>query len=157
MAASLNRVFLMGNVTRDPEVRYTPKGTAVCTLGVAVNEYYTTQTGEQKEETVFVDVDLWGRQAETAGQYLAKGRPVFIEGRLRLDQWDDKETGQKRSRLKVVCTRMQLIGGPRTPAEVKDAPPSEEQAGSAGARVRRTPPPVPVEEPPPVEDDNVPF
>lgn len=157
MGASLNRVFLMGNVTRDPEVRYTPKGTAVCTLGVAVNEYYTTQSGEQKEETVFVDVDLWGRQAETAGQYLAKGRPVFIEGRLRLDQWDDKETGQKRSRLKVVCTRMQLIGGPRTPSEVKDTPPTEDQTGSAPTRARRGPPPAPPEEAPPVDDDNVPF
>lgn len=157
MAASLNRVFLMGNVTRDPEVRYTPKGTAVCTLGVAVNEYFTSQTGEQKEETVFVDVDLWGRQAETAGQYLAKGRPVFIEGRLRLDQWDDKETGQKRSRLKVVCLRMQLIGPPRAGAEVKEAPPVEEGSGTAGPRGRRpaTPPP-PVEEPPP-DEDNVPF
>ena len=83
--ASYNKVLLLGNLTRDPEVRYTPKGTAVCTLGLAVNETYTTQTGEQKEEVVFVDIDVWGRQAETAGQYLSKGRPVFVEGRLRLD------------------------------------------------------------------------
>src|ERR1043166_7831007 len=103
--ANFNKVLLMGNLTRDPEVRYTPKGTAVATIGVAVNETYTTQSGEQKEEVVYVDVEVWGRTAENCGQYLSKGRPVFVEGRLRLDQWDDKESGQKRSKLKVVGLR----------------------------------------------------
>ena len=100
--ANLNRVLLIGNLTRDPEVRYTPKGTAVAEIGLAVNRIYSGEDGEKKEETTFVDVTLWARQAEIAGQYLKKGRPVFIEGRLQLDTWDDKQTGQKRSRLRVV-------------------------------------------------------
>src|ERR1700746_1728517 len=108
--ANLNRVLLIGNLTRDPEVRYTPKGTAVADLGLAVNRVYSGEDGEKKEETTFVDVTLWARQAEIAGQYLKKGRPVFIEGRLQLDTWDDKQTGQKRSRLRVVCENMQLLG-----------------------------------------------
>src|SRR5262244_3855986 len=108
--ANLNKVLLLGNVTRDPEVRYTPKGSAVCDLGVAVNRAYTTDSGEKREEVTFVDVTLWGRTAEVASEYLKKGRPVFIEGRLQLDSWDDKQTGQKRSRLRVVAENMQLLG-----------------------------------------------
>jgi single stranded DNA-binding protein (ssb) len=96
--ANLNKVLLLGNVTRDPEVRYTPKGSAVCDLGVAVNRAYTTDSGEKREEVTFVDVTLWGRTAEVASEYLKKGRPVFIEGRLQMDTWDDKQTGQKRTR-----------------------------------------------------------
>lgn len=109
--ANVNKVMLLGNITRDLEVRYTPKGIAVCELGLAVNRKRAGENGERIEEVTYVDVVLWGRQAELAGQYLAKGRPVFIEGRLQLDQWDDKETGQKRSRLKVVGENMQFIGG----------------------------------------------
>jgi single-strand DNA-binding protein len=108
--ANLNRVLLIGNLTRDPEVRYTPKGTAVTEIGLAVNRIYSGEDGEKKEETTFVDVTLWARQAEIAGQYLRKGRPVFIEGRLQLDTWDDKQTGQKRSRLRVVAENLQLLG-----------------------------------------------
>jgi single-strand DNA-binding protein len=108
--ANLNRVLLIGNLTRDPEVRYTPKGTAVTEIGIAVNRIYSGEDGEKKEETTFVDVTLWARQAEIAGQYLRKGRPVFIEGRLQLDTWDDKQTGQKRSRLRVVAENLQLLG-----------------------------------------------
>ena len=109
--ANLNKVLLLGNVTRDPEVRYTPKGSAVCDLGVAVNRAYTTDSGEKREEVTFVDVTLWGRTAEVASEYLKKGRPVFIEGRLQMDSWDDKQTGQKRTRLRVVAENMQLLGG----------------------------------------------
>lgn len=109
--ASFNRVMIMGNLTRDPEVRYTPKGTAVTDIGLAVNRYFSGDGGERQEETTFVDVTLWGRTAEVAGQYLQKGRPVFIEGRLQMDTWQDKATGQNRSRLKVVGESMQLIGG----------------------------------------------
>jgi single-strand DNA-binding protein len=109
--ANLNKVLLLGNVTRDPEVRYTPKGSAVCDLGVAVNRTYTTDSGEKREEVTFVDVTLWGRTAEVASEYLKKGRPVFIEGRLQMDTWDDKQTGQKRTRLRVVADNMQLLGG----------------------------------------------
>jgi len=108
--ANLNRVLLIGNLTRDPEVRYTPKGTAVAEIGLAVNRVYSGEDGERKEETTFVDVTLWARQAEVAGQYLKKGRPVFIEGRLQFDSWEDKQTGQKRSRLRVVGENLQLLG-----------------------------------------------
>lgn len=111
--ASFNKVLLLGNLTRDPEVRYTPKGSAVCDLGIAVNRVYTTDSGEKREEATFVDVTLWGRTAEIAGEYLKKGRPVFIEGRLQLDSWDDKQTGQKRSKLKVIGESMQLLSGGR--------------------------------------------
>lgn len=110
--ASFNRVVLMGNLTRDPEVRYTTGGTAVTDVSLAINRYRTDKaTNQRMEETTFVDVTLWGRTAEIAGEYLGKGRPVLIEGRLQQDQWEDKETGQKRSKLKVVGESMQLLGG----------------------------------------------
>ncbi len=99
---NLNKVMIMGNLTRDPEVKYTPKGTAVADLALAINRVYSTDAGEKREETTYVDVELWGRQAEIAGEYLRKGRPVYIEGRLKLDTWDDKQTGQKRSKMRVV-------------------------------------------------------
>src|SRR3954462_4118635 len=108
--ASFNKVILLGNLTRDPEVRYTPKGSAVCDLGIAVNRSYTLDNGEKREEVTFVDVTLWARLAEIAGEYLKKGRPVFIEGRLQLDTWDDKQSGQKRSKLRVIGETMQLLG-----------------------------------------------
>lgn len=109
--ASINKVILIGNCTRDPEVRHTPKGTAVADIGLALNRNFTAESGEKREETTFVDVTLWGRTAEIAGQYLKKGRPVYIEGRLQMDTWDDKTSGQKRSKLKVVGENMQLLGG----------------------------------------------
>ena len=106
---NLNRVFLLGRLTRDPELRSLPKGGQVADLGLAINRVYSTEGGEKKEETTFVDVTLWGRQAEIAGQYLTKGRAVFIEGRLHLDAWDDRQTGQKRTRLKVICESLQFL------------------------------------------------
>src|SRR5207247_9938448 len=109
--ASFNKVILLGNLTRDAEVRYTPKGSAVCDLGIAVNRVYTTDSGERREDVTYVDVVLWARLAEIAGEYLKKGRPVFIEGRLQMDTWDDKQTGQKRTKLRVVGESMQLLGG----------------------------------------------
>ena len=108
--ASLNKVMLIGNVTRDPEVKYTPKGSAVADLGLAINRNYTNQTGEKVEEVTYVDVELWGRLAEIAGEYAKKGRSIFIEGRLRIDSWEDKQSGQKRNRLKVVGEGLQLLG-----------------------------------------------
>ena len=109
--ASFNKVILMGNLTRDPEVRYTTGGTAVTDIGLAVNRFWMDKnSNERKEETTFIDVTLWGRTAEIAGEYLSKGRPCLIEGRLQLDQWDDRETGQKRSKLKVVGDTLQLLG-----------------------------------------------
>ena len=109
MAASLNKVLLMGNLTRDPEVKYTPKGTAVCDLGLAINDSYKAQDGTIKETVTYVDVEVWGRTAENCKQYLSKGRPVFIEGQLRLDQWEQE--GQKRSKMKVRADRVQFLGG----------------------------------------------
>src|SRR5436190_6487693 len=108
--ASFNKVILMGNLTRDPELRYTPKGMAIAKIGIAVNRRWTTETGEQKEEVTFVDIDAFGKQAETIGQYMRKGGAILIEGRLRLDQWDDRQTGQKRQRLGVVCENFRFVG-----------------------------------------------
>ena len=108
--ANLNKVMLIGNLTRDIELKYTPKGSAIAELGLAINRKYKTDSGEMKEETTFVDVTLWGRQAEIAKEYLSKGKPVYIEGRLQLDSWDDKATGQKRSKLRVTGEAMQLLG-----------------------------------------------
>lgn len=104
-----NKVILMGNLTRDPEVRYTSGGTAIAKLGMAINRTWNNKEGQKQEETTFVDVDAFGRQAEVIGQYLKKGRPVMIEGRLKLDQWDDKQTGAKRSKLGVVLEGFQFL------------------------------------------------
>jgi single-strand DNA-binding protein len=111
--ASYNKVMLIGNLTRDPEVRFTPKGSAVCDIGLAVNRVYSSESGEKVEEVTFVDVVLWSKLAELAGKYLHKGRPVFIEGRLQMDSWEDKQTGQKRTRLRVVGESMQFLGSPQ--------------------------------------------
>jgi single-strand DNA-binding protein len=151
--ASFNKVILLGNLTRDPEVRYTPKGSAVCDLGVAVNRQYTLDSGEKREEVTYVDVVLWSRLAEIAGEYLKKGRPIFIEGRLQLDTWDDKQSGQKRSKLRVIGETMQLLGG---------RPPGA-GGGTEGGEEARQPPPAGKATPPPKaanaepDDDEIPF
>lgn len=129
---SLNKVLLIGNLTRDPEIRYTSGGAAICGFGLAVNRKYVTAKGEDRDETCFVDIDVWGKQAESCNSYLKKGAPAFVEGRLRLDQWDDRETGKKRSRLLVTAERVQFLSsGPSRDAQVDDmtgqyrsAPPS---------------------------------
>lgn len=110
--ASFNRVILLGNLTRDIELRYLQNGMAVTDIGLAVNDRRKNATGEWIEEVTFVDVTVWGRTAEVMSEYLTKGSPVFIEGRLKLDSWEGQD-GQKRSKLKVICERMQLIGAPR--------------------------------------------
>jgi len=149
--ASFNKVILLGNLTRDPEVRYTPKGTAVTELGMAVNRVYTAENGEKREETTFVDVTLWGRTAEIAGEYLKKGRPVFIEGRLQLDTWDDKQSGQKRSKLKVVGEGLQLLGG--RPGGGGGGGGDDE----GGSRSSRPAPPPKAAAPSEPDDDEIPF
>lgn len=149
--ASFNKVILLGNLTRDPEVRYTPKGTAVTELGMAMNRVYTAENGEKREETTFVDVTLWGRTAEIAGEYLKKGRPLFVEGRLQLDTWDDKQSGQKRSKLKVVGEGIQLIGG--RPTGGGGGSGGEETEASGALRPNRSAPP----KSPSPEDDEIPF
>lgn len=108
--ANVNKVILIGNVTRDPEVKFTPKGSAVTDISLAINRNYTLDNGEKREETTYVDIELWGRLAEIAGEYAKKGRPIYIEGRLRMDSWEDKTSGQKRSRMKVVGENLQLLG-----------------------------------------------
>jgi single-strand DNA-binding protein len=107
--SSLNKVMLMGNLTRDVELRYTPKGSAVADIGMAINRVWTNDQGQRQEDTTYVDVTLWGRSAEIAQQYLSKGSGVMIEGRLHLDTWDDKTSGQKRSKLKVVGEALHLL------------------------------------------------
>ena len=136
--ASFNKVILAGNLTRDPELRYTPKGTAVTEIGLAVNRTWKDESGAAKEEVTFVDVAAYGRQAEVIAQYLKKGRPLLVEGRLKLDTWDDKQSGQKRSKLRVVLEGFQFLdsgnrgeGGeapvsrPRPAASTPSAAPSD--------------------------------
>jgi len=110
--SSLNKVFLMGNLTRDPELRQLPSGVCVCKMGLAVNRRYTTRDGQDREEVCFVDIEVWGRQAESSAKYLKKGSPALIEGRLKLDSWDDPETGRTRSRLLVQAERVQFMSTP---------------------------------------------
>lgn len=156
--ASLNKVLIMGNLTRDPELRYIPSGTAVAELGIAVNENFRNREGQEVENTVFVDVVVWARQAETCGEYLSKGSPVFVEGRLQLDQWENKD-GEKRSKLRVRADRVQFIGSPKRTAEYQD--------GAAPEQSSAPPQPSPepnrqADVPPPAgdlqnDDDNLPF
>jgi len=168
--ASLNKVMLIGNLTRDPEIKYTPKGTAIADIGLAVNRNYTTESGEKREEVTFIDVTLWGRVAEIVGEYCKKGRPLFVEGRLQLDQWDDKQTGQKRSKLKVVGDNIQLLGGREGGGgggqsgggggggDYEERPPSS--GGGSGGGFKKSPPP---QRKPPVDpdldaaEDDIPF
>jgi len=126
--ASFNKVILMGNLTRDPETRYTPKGTAVSDIGMAINRVWTNDSGQKQEETTFVEVTLWGRQAEIAQQYLQKGRPLFVEGRLQMETWEDKQTGQKRSKLKIVAENIQLLGSRDGGAGQRDSASSDNEA-----------------------------
>jgi single-strand DNA-binding protein len=153
--ASFNKVILLGNVTRDPEIRYTPKGTAVTELGMAVNRVYSTDSGEKREEVTFVDVTLWGRTAEIAGEYLKKGRPVLIEGRLQLDTWDDKQSGQKRSKLKVVADGLQLIGS--RPGGGGGAPAAEAGDEDRQPRASKAAPPPKSGAPAAPDEDEIPF
>lgn len=107
--AYLNKVFLIGNLTRDPELRVTPKGTAICQFGLAVNRQFKDESGATRDETTFIDIEAWGKQGELVAKYLTKGSPAMVEGRLKLDQWEDKQSGQKRSKLKVVLDNVQFL------------------------------------------------
>ena len=153
--ANFNKVILAGNLTRDPELRYTPTGTAVARLGLAINRNWKTETGESREETTFVDIDAFGRQAETIAQYLKKGSPLLVEGRLKLDQWDDKSTGQKRSRLGIVLEGFQFLGAPRGGDSAPMDRPARAAAAAPAAAVAASQP----DTEPPLNDpeDDVPF
>jgi single-strand DNA-binding protein len=137
---SLNKVFLIGRLTREPELTYSPKGTAIAALCLAINRVWTDEESRKHEEVIFVDVTLWARLAEIAENYLRKGSPVFIEGPLQLDTWEDKQTGQKRSRLRVVGENMQLLGSKEGAAAPKEPVPGESrvpQASTTTASGRR--------------------
>ena len=153
--ASFNKVILAGNLTRDPELRYTPQGKAVARITLAVNRTYTLESGEKKEEVSFVDIDAWGRQAEVISQYMKKGRPLLVEGRLKQDTWEDKNTHQKQSKLKVVLEGFSFIdsrGAADSAAPTAPGKPSAAPAAASGAA------PEPAEgEPQPHEEDDVPF
>ena len=149
--AGYNKVILIGNLTRDPELRYTAQGVAIAKIGLAVSRKWRTESGETKEDVTFIDVDAFRRQAETIAQYLKKGSPLMVEGRLKLDQWDDKQTGQKRSRLGVVLEGFQFLGGGNRneggapPARPAAPPAAKSETPTADADV------------PPPEEDDVPF
>jgi len=149
--ASFNKVILAGNLTRDPELRYTPKGTAVARLTLAVNRTYTGEDGQKKEEVSFVDIDAWGRQAEVIAQYMKKGRPLLVEGRLKQDTWEDKNTKQKQSKLKVVLESFSFIDSNRADATGGSPAPSRAAAAPAVSA------PEVIEGDAPREGDDVPF
>ena len=156
--ANVNKVILIGNVTRDPEVKFTPKGSAVADVGLAINRNYTLDNGEKREETIFVDVELWGRLAEIAGEYAKKGRPIYIEGRLRMDTWEDKASGQKRSRMKVVGENLQLLGS--RPSSGGGSGGGEEEGHHESRPQRTAARPAPAQQQPPQSsepDDDIPF
>ncbi|MDZ4743451.1 MAG: single-stranded DNA-binding protein [Verrucomicrobiota bacterium] len=153
--ASLNKVLLIGNLTRDPELRYTPKGTAVADIGMAISRTYKTQDGQDREEVCFVTVEVWGRQAETAGQYLSKGSPVFIEGELKFESWTNKE-GKKQSSLKVRAERVQFLGRPKN-AEYKDGNAAPKQTRNQDHESSGTAASTSFEEAPASDDDDIPF
>ena len=152
--ASYNKVILIGNLTRDPEIKYTPKGTTVAKIGLAVNHNYTTADGEKREEVTFIDVTLWGRVGEIVGEYCKKGRPLMVEGRLKLESWDDKATGQKKSKLTVVGENIQLLGS-REGVGATSAPAAQSGQRPAG---RPAPPARPPADPDlDAPEDDIPF
>lgn len=130
---NLNKVLLMGNLTRDPELRVTPRGTPICQFSLAINRDWKTESGEKQTEVIYVDVEAWGKQGETIAKYLAKGKPLYVEGRLKLDQWEDKNTKEKRSRMKVVLEQFQFLG-----SRSDSAPQEQPQSDTAE---RHSPPP----------------
>ncbi len=141
-----NKVILMGNLTRDPEVKYTSSGTAIANLSMAINRNWTNKDGQKQEDTTFIEVEAWDRQAEVIGQYLKKGRPLMVEGRLKYDQWDDKETGQKRSKLRVRLESFQFVDSRGEGGGSSASQGSAPAAGASGAAAASLP-----------EDDDVPF
>lgn len=157
--ASFNKVILMGNLTRDPELRTLPSGNAVARLGIAINRVYLSKEGEKKEEVTYVDVDAFGKQAETIAKWCTKGSGILVEGRLRLDQWDDKSTGEKRSKLGIVLENFTFVGGRSTNAGGAPAASSYDDVAPAP---RRAPAPSRQPAPPPpassdMNDEDVPF
>ncbi len=154
---NVNKVFLLGNLTRDPELRVTPKGTAICQFGLAVNRQFKDESGAMRDDTTFVDIEAWGKQGETISKYCTKGRPLFVEGRLKLDQWEDKTSGQKRSKLKVVLEGFQFLGSGQREGGAGGGGGEFDQ--SAPSPERHAPPPRSAPKPGSTEnlDEDVPF
>ena len=172
--ANFNRVMLMGNLTRDPQLKFTPSNMAVCEFGVACNRKYKTASGEDREEVTFVDVTAWGKQAEVINQYMNKGKPIFIEGRLKLDQWEDKQGGGKRSKLSVVVENFQFVGGRndggggggggdseegggRSYNRAPQRQPQRQPQGSAAPQQQKPAPEQPFGDEPQFQGDDIPF
>ena len=158
--ANFNKVFLMGNLTRDPEIRYTQSGTAVAKLGLAVNRTFRRQDGQQQEDTCFVDITAWARQAEVIAEYCSKGQPLFIEGRLQLDQWEDKNGGGRRSKLSVVMESFQFMGGRRDQAGGPPAGPPPQHSSPPSQQPPSQQPPSqqpPPQQPPPQRAPNAQY
>lgn len=155
--ANLNKVMLIGNLTRDPELRVTPKGTAICTFSLAVNRKFRDESGADREEVTYIDVEAWGKSGENISKYCTKGRPLFVEGRLRLDQWEDKNTKEKRSRMKVVCENFQFLGSGRAEGGAPAGGGGGEGGGYSAPAPRSAP--RPAAQPAPQEnlDEDVPF
>jgi single-strand DNA-binding protein len=161
--ANVNKVILIGNLTRDPELRVTPKGTPLCSFGLAINRTFKDEAGQSRDETTFVDIDAWGKQGELIAKYCTKGRPLYVEGRLKFDQWEDKTSGQKRSKLKVVLENFQFLGGARpdgAPGGGSSGGPPDEGGDQPAAG--HVPPPRPGAAPRPAApggavDEDVPF
>lgn len=133
---SLNKILLMGNITRDPELKFTPKGTAVCQFGLAVNSSYKSGDGEKREEVTFFDIEAWGKVAELIAEHCKKGKPIYIEARAKTETWDDKQTGQKRSKMKFVLEQFQFLGG----KDDDRAPGPDRPTGQPAGRSTRPPP-----------------
>ena len=148
--SSLNRVLLIGNLTRDPELRQTQKGSPVCDLGIAVNRAWTDENGEKHDEVTFVDVTAWGKTAQNAATYLSKGRGLLVEGRLQLDTWQDAESGQQRSKLRVVAERLQFLGGGEESGDRED----RQRSGNRGETARQPRPQQPNRSPAPARAGN---
>jgi len=155
--ASINRVIVAGNLTRDPELRYIPSGMGVSELRLAINDNYKNKDGQLVERTVFVDVVVWGKQAETCRDYLSKGSPVLVEGRLQLDEWETQQ-GEKRSKLRVRADRVQFLGAPRKGEYGESAPAGGgKRSGGAPAPASREEAAPSADEPPAGDDDDLPF
>jgi single-strand DNA-binding protein len=154
---ALNKVLLMGNLTRDPELRVTPKGTPICQFALAINRQFKMESGETREEVIYVDIEAWGKQGETIAKYCTKGRPLYVEGRLRLDQWEDKNTKEKRSRMKVVLEQFQFLGDGRGGAAAASGGASGATGGEAGTTPleRGSPPPRPAGPAKPATGENL--
>lgn len=154
--ASLNKVMLIGKLTRDPELRVTPKGSAICQFGLAINREFKDEAGNKREETTFVDVEAWNKTGEILAKYCVKGRPLFVEGRLKLDQFTDKTTGQKRSKMKVVVENFQFLPGSKGDGQSAEQQgqhdaPSANTTGSTGRGPTNSP------TAPDAPDEDIPF